>query len=180
MFCDPGKNAAHELWCTELAMARKVEEQLEELEKMLTTLNQGSDSLNQRATTLATLAVAAIGALGIFSTNIGEIGSVGLAITVAAFAGLAGIAMLTAACFALAAALPGSKWAVTFFKRARAVAKGKLDKEVQARLRFRAVKEQFQRNEEKVTRMKLAYRFTGLALFAATFAVATSLVASVA
>jgi len=177
-----GKQAIERLQHVELIPAKTRKErglQLKELEKMVGALGRGSNSLNQRATTLAALAAAALGAFGVFSSRIEEIDPLGLLIATAALVGVASLALVIAAAFALKAVRPAGKWTATFATRVESVAAGEMKVDLRRRQLLTTVKSQLERNYSKARAMKWSYRFTGVALVAATLAVLTALVAAV-
>jgi hypothetical protein len=150
--------------------------QLGELEGMVATLEQGSTSLNQRATTLASLAVAALGAFGVFASRIGEIGIRGLEISAAALLAVAALALLIGAWYALLSVQPGGKWSDNFAKRAKTVARGQMERSLLLDHLVETVEMQLERNTGKAVRMKKSYRWTAFALLTATGAVMVVLV----
>jgi hypothetical protein len=164
----------------ELSLARSKQgkkRQLEELEKMIEALAQGSGSLNQRATTLAALAAAALGAFGVFSAQMDEITPSGLSIAAAVLVGVSSIALLAGAGFALKSVRPWGRWTANFAANVESVAKGEMGLELRCLYLLRAVKTQLERNHMKATVMRRAYLLTGVALMSATASVIVVLVA---
>ena len=150
--------------------------QLVELEDMVATLEQGSTSLNQRATTLASLAVAALGAFGVFASQIGKIGIRGLEIAAAALLAVAALALLIGAWYALLSVQPGGKWSDNFAKRMKTVVRGQMETGLRLDHLIETVEMQLERNTAKAVRMKKSYRWTAFALLTASCAVLVVLV----
>lgn len=174
-----GQLAVELLKRVEISLARSTEErsrQLGELENMVAELEQGSSSLNQRATTLSTLAVAALGTFGVFAAQLDSITMRGLAIATAVLLGAASFALLFAAWFALRSVRPAGKWSDNFAVRAEAVAKGEMGDRRRLEHLVRTVQSQLERNNTKARSMKLANDCAAGAVVAATAAVIPVLV----
>lgn len=151
-------------------------EQLRELEEMVKTLEGGSSSLNQRATTLAALAVAALGAFGIFASRISSVQMGGMAIAAGSLLGIASLALLVTAGFALWSARPGGKWSENFASRAEVVIEGRMEFKIHLDHLVETVKLQLKRNHNKARRMKRAYDSSAIALVTGTSSVIVVLV----
>jgi len=145
--------------------------QVKELLRLTGLLEQGSVSLNQRATTLAALAVAALGAFGAFATRLSEIHSLGMTIAAAALLTAATVALLAAALFALRSARPGGKWSDNFAAWSRTAIEQPPDRDALAEHLASTIKMQLRRNRDKAELMKHAYRSSTLAVIAAALAV---------
>lgn len=145
--------------------------QLCELQRLTALLEQGSISLNQRATTLSALAVAALGAFGAFATRLGDIHSQGLTIATSALLVVASLALLAAALFALYSARPGGKWSENFAIGAKAAIEGVTDGPVQAEHLKTTIQMQLGRNGRKAELMKHAYFWSTIAVIAVALAV---------
>ena len=158
--------------------AKKREQQILELEEMVSSLEKGSSSLNQRATTLAALAVAALGAFGIFASRLDSIGNEVLQIVIAGLLVVTSLALLVAASFALWSVRPAGWWSENFADRAEDVMAGQMGERRRLDHLSRTAKVQLQRNNEKARRMKQAYDASAVALVAATSAVVTILLDS--
>jgi hypothetical protein len=161
------------------AAARKRKErvrQLEELEGMVAVLEQGSASLNQRATTLSSLAAAALGAFGIFASQVGSVELGGLKIAAAALLTLAALALLAGAYYALSSVRPAGRWSDNFARRAEVVAKGDMRASLRLEYLVETVQMQLERNNSKAMLMKKSYQWAAFALLAATSAVIVVLV----
>jgi hypothetical protein len=150
---------------------RKRKRQLRELRRLATLLDQGSVSLNQRATTLAALAVAALGAFGVFATRFGEIDDEGLRIAAAALLAVASFSLLAAALLALWSARPAGRWTVHFAVGAEGVVDATATPAEMADHLTKTIQVQLERNKDKAKLMKRASTCSSVALVAATLAV---------
>ncbi|MCW2979911.1 MAG: hypothetical protein JWO14_1638 [Solirubrobacterales bacterium] len=143
--------------------------EVQELIRLSEILEQGSSSLNQRATTLAALTVTALGAFGVFAGKIHELhGGITKAFVAVALVD-ASLALVLSAGIGLLAVAPGSDWREKFEAESRPILAGRLDKRVET-LRERVTK-QTERNSWKANRMKVSYLLTSVALVAAAAAV---------
>jgi hypothetical protein len=144
--------------------------QVEELIRLEEVVENGTASLNQRATTLGALAVAALGAFGVFAGKISELDESHQAkVLVAIGIAVASVALFIAAALALWSARPSRNWVQRFAKVNRPVVRGDLsDRGERVTL---AVKGQLLRNRSKAGLMTWAYGAITVALVAVTFAV---------
>jgi hypothetical protein len=143
--------------------------EVQELIRLSEILEQGSASLNQRATTLAALTVAALGLFGVFAGKIhGLHGGITRGFVAVALID-ATLALVLSAFVNLLAIVPRGDWREKFEAESRPILAGRLDKRVQT-LRAR-VTNQAERNRWKADRMKVSYLLTSVALVAVATAV---------
>jgi hypothetical protein len=145
--------------------------QLRELRHLAEQLEQGSASLNQRATTLAALGVAALGVFGAFATRLGGLHDEVLTILTAAALAIGSLALVRAALYALDSVRPGGNWSRNFADRARVSIEAPTDGAAQATHLVKAIKTQLERNKYKADTMRCANFYSSVALVAVTVAV---------
>jgi hypothetical protein len=146
-------------------------DQLRELRHLVEQLEQGSASLNQRATTLAALGVAALGVFGAFATRLGGLHYEVLTILTAAALAIGSLALVRAALYALDSVRPGGDWSRNFADRARVSIETPTDDAAQATHLVEAIKVQLDRNRYKAATMRRANFYSSMALVAVTAAV---------
>jgi hypothetical protein len=145
--------------------------QFAELERLQAVLDNGSTSLNHRATTLAGLAVAALGAVGIFATRLADVEPNLLTRLAAISLIVSAIGLILTTIEALRAASPECMWANAFSEWATSVIGGYMTREARLLHLEGAIKHQLGRNQGKVGRMKRAYDGCRVAILGVAIAV---------